>query len=94
MKMIFVANNNVGTGFSGGDRIFVEFLKNWNKKAKLILFGSEEAIKISKERGVDVKFIQTDKVNTLCREEFLILFLMYFVGFLRGCLLSKRIEKF
>ena len=61
--MIFVANNNVGTGFSGGDRIFVEFLKNWNKKAKLILLGSEEAIKISKERGVDVKFIQTDKVN-------------------------------
>ena len=60
--VIFIANNNI-KGFSGGDRIFIEFLKNWKGKTDLILFGSQEAIEISKERGVDVKFIQTDKVN-------------------------------
>jgi len=62
-KIVFIANNNVGTGFSGGDRIFIEFLKNWKDKADLVLFGSEEAIEMAKKRGVDVKFIQTDKVN-------------------------------
>ncbi|HOD01608.1 MAG TPA: glycosyltransferase family 4 protein [bacterium] len=62
-KIIFFANNNVGTGFSGGDRIFIEFLKNWKDKADLILFGSEEAIGMAEKRGVDVKFIQTDKIN-------------------------------
>jgi len=62
-KIVFIANNNVGTGFSGGDRIFIEFLKNWKDKADLVLFGSEEAIEMIKKRGVDVKFIQTDKVN-------------------------------
>ena len=62
-KIVFIANNNVGTGFSGGDRIFIEFLKNWKDKADLILFGSEEAVEMTRKRGVDVKFIQTDKVN-------------------------------
>jgi glycosyltransferase involved in cell wall biosynthesis len=63
-KIIFIANNNIGNGFSGGDRIFVEFLKNWNDKADLILIGSEEAIKISIDRGVDnIKIIETDKSN-------------------------------
>jgi len=63
-KIIFIANNNVGDGFSGGDRIFVEFIKNWNKKVKIIVFGSEEAIKISKDRGAEAEFIETDKRNT------------------------------
>ena len=62
-KIIFIANNNVGTGFSGGDRIFTEFLKNWKGKADLILLGSEEALNMSKERGIDIKLVQTDKVN-------------------------------
>lgn len=64
MKIIFVANNNIGDGFSGGDRVFVEFLKNWNEKAELFLVGSEEAIKISTDRGIEnVKIIQTDGKN-------------------------------
>lgn len=63
-KIVFIANNNIGNGFSGGDRIFVEFLKNWNKKAELFLVGSEEAIKISVDRGIEnVKIIQTDIEN-------------------------------
>jgi hypothetical protein len=34
-NIIFFANNNIGTGLSGGDRIFIEFLKNWQNKAKI-----------------------------------------------------------
>jgi glycosyltransferase involved in cell wall biosynthesis len=63
-KICFIANNNIGLGFSGGDRIFTEFLKNWCGSAKLLLIGSEEAIKISRDRGVkDVDIIQSDKRN-------------------------------
>lgn len=62
-KIIFIANNNIGPGFSGGDRIFVEFLKNWSKSAGITLIGSEEAIKMSKEREVvGVKFVQSDSI--------------------------------
>ena len=61
MKICFIANNNAGDGISGGDRIFIEFLKNWRDDLELILLGSEEAIKIAKDRGVlGVKFIQSD----------------------------------
>jgi glycosyltransferase involved in cell wall biosynthesis len=63
-KIIFIANNNIGSGFSGGDRIFIEFLKNWKDKSELVLFGSEEAIRISKERNIaKVTIIQTDTEN-------------------------------
>ena len=62
-KIVFIANNNVGTGFSGGDKIFIEFLRNWKDKVELVLFGSGEAVEMTRKRGVGVKFIQTDKVN-------------------------------
>jgi len=65
-KIIFVANNNVGQGFSGGDRIFTEFIKGWYNKLEIVLMGSEEAIRISKERGIDeemVTFVETDSCN-------------------------------
>lgn len=52
-KIIFIANNNIGDGFSGGDRIFTEFIKHWSKWLKISLIGSEEAIKISKARGAN-----------------------------------------
>jgi len=64
MKIIFVANNNVGDAFSGGDRIFVEFIKNWKEKSEIVLFGSEETIRISRERGAGgIKMIETDSKN-------------------------------
>jgi len=31
-KLLIIANNNIGTGQSGGDTIFLEFIKNWQKK--------------------------------------------------------------
>lgn len=72
-KIIFIANNNVGRGFSGGDRIFIEFVKNWADKLEIIFFGSEEAIKIAKDRNIqEVKIIETSKraryddLNSVC----------------------------
>ncbi len=63
-KIIFIANNNIGNGFSGGDRIFIELIKNWEGKADISLIGSEEAIRIAKYRGVEgIKIIQSDTKN-------------------------------
>ncbi len=64
-KIIFVANNNIGKGFSGGDRIFVELLKNYKGIFDIILMGSQEAVESSFERGASgFKVIQTDERNT------------------------------
>ena len=65
-RILFIANNNVGNGFSGGDRIFVEFLRFWSQQCDITLQGSEEAIKITQDRGVDkqVRFIKSDSVNS------------------------------
>ncbi len=57
----FLANNNIGDGFSGGDRIFTEFLKHWRSRSELTLVGSEEALALVRTRvGEGVRLIQSD----------------------------------
>lgn len=63
-NIIIFAINNVGDGFSGGDRIFIELARRWRKEASIALYGSEEAIRIARERGIDgIDFIQVDRCN-------------------------------
>lgn len=45
-KIIFIANNNLGDGLSGGDRIFLEFLRNWQNKAQITVIACQEAINL------------------------------------------------
>lgn len=62
--ILFTAVNNIGYGLSGGDRIFIEFMRGWNRFLHITLFGSEEAIDIAKSRGVSAfKAIPVDKRN-------------------------------
>jgi len=63
MKIVFIANNNLGLGFSGGDRIFTELIKGWKRYATIQLMGAEEAILISKRNGVEAEFLQISKMN-------------------------------
>lgn len=63
-KVVFLANYNIGTGLSGGDRIFTEFLRHWNGKLNLTLLGSEEAFSMAATRGVSgFRFLRTDTRN-------------------------------
>lgn len=63
-NIIIFAVNNVGDGFSGGDRIFIELARRWKKEAHITLYGSEEAIRIARERGIDgIDFVQADGRN-------------------------------
>ncbi len=63
-KILFIANNNEGFGLSGGDRIFVELIRNWETKLDIVLAGSAEAMLIAERYGLwGVKKILIDKAN-------------------------------
>ena len=63
MKICFISNNNIGLGFSGGDRIFTELIKGWKHYAHILLMGAEEAILISKRNGVQTDFLQVSEMD-------------------------------
>ncbi len=63
MKICFISNNSIGEGFSGGDRIYTELLKGWQRYGYTQLMGSEEAIRSSQQRGVAAQFLQTSPAN-------------------------------
>jgi glycosyltransferase involved in cell wall biosynthesis len=41
-KILFIANNNIGNGQSGGDTIFLELIKHWQDKLNIAVFASQE----------------------------------------------------
>lgn len=51
-KILFISNNCIGAGLSGGDRIWIELLRGWRKRAEVTLMGSEEARAMAEQRGV------------------------------------------
>lgn len=62
-KLLIIANNNIGIGQSGGDTIFLEFIKNWQKHVDITVFGSPETKGLLKRYSISPKFIKTDTVN-------------------------------
>jgi glycosyltransferase involved in cell wall biosynthesis len=61
-KIIFIANNNLGNGLSGGDRIFLEFLRNWANKAQITIFASKETANLMKFYKIkNINLINTTK---------------------------------
>jgi hypothetical protein len=66
-KLLVIANNNIGSGQSGGDTIFLEFIKNWQKHLDITVFGSQEALNLLHRYHLTTKFILTDKINHNCQ---------------------------
>jgi len=63
-RTIFIANNNIGAGLSGGDTIFLQFLKHWSKKINITVFGSQETKNLINQNQIKkVTFIKTDNTN-------------------------------
>jgi len=62
-KLLIIANNNIGTGQSGGDTIFLEFIKHWQNNLQITVFGSEETQSLLKRYHLTPTFIKTDKSN-------------------------------
>ena len=63
-NILFIAHNTVGSGLSGGERIFIEFMKGWSKSANITVMGSEEVKDMAALRGAgDVPVIVCDSRN-------------------------------
>ncbi len=62
-----MANNNIGQSQSGGDTIFLEFIKNWQKDLDITLFGSAETKFLADRYHLKINnFILTDNINPKC----------------------------
>ena len=59
MKIIFSVINNAGEILSGGDRIWIEFARNWGKKSDIILFECEESHDLAS------KYCVTNNINEI-----------------------------
>ncbi len=59
MKIIFLAINNNGDVLSGGDRIWIEFIRNWSKKLDITVFECEESYNLAH------KYCVTDGINEI-----------------------------
>ena len=62
-SLIIVSNNNLGPVQSGGDTIFLAFIKYWEKILDIILIGSQETKNLIKNSKIKVNFIHTDTIN-------------------------------
>lgn len=83
-KILFIANNNIGFGLSGGDTIFIQLLNYWQKKCQLTLLGCQEAINILPSTIRHIKIIITDKVNPNPQNSLVNLFFHYFRRICKG----------
>ena len=77
LKVLFIANNNIGFGLSGGDTIFLKLLSHWKKQCSLTLLACQEAINILPKNSVSAKIIITDSVNPNPHNSISNLFLHY-----------------
>lgn len=63
-NIIFTANNNIGTGLSGGDRIFIELARHWQPKTNLTVIGSAETQNLLRRYHLpQLKFFLTDSID-------------------------------
>jgi len=62
-KLLIIANNNFGTSQSGGDTIFLEFIKNWQSKLDITVFGGQETQNLLNRYKLTPSFIKTDNFN-------------------------------
>ncbi|MDD5705671.1 MAG: glycosyltransferase family 4 protein [Kiritimatiellae bacterium] len=91
MKILFIANNNLGDGFSGGDRIFTEFLRHWRAWCELALMGSEEALSMVRSRvGEGIALIATDAKSPVSESSLPSLFAHIVRRTVRGLRAARR----
>jgi glycosyltransferase involved in cell wall biosynthesis len=84
LKLLIIANNNIGTSQSGGDTIFLEFIKNWQNKLDITVFGSEETKELLNRYKLSPKFIESDTTNKRCFPSLFNLILHFFRRIYRG----------
>ena len=61
--LLVVANNNIGPGQSGGDTIFLNLIKYWQKKISITVFASQESKNLLNRFQLRPKLIKSDSRN-------------------------------
>ena len=65
-NILLIANNTVGSGMSGGDRIWINFIRYWGERSGIRFMGSKEAVDMLKREQIDeipVNIIISDENN-------------------------------
>ncbi len=64
-SLLIIANNNLGTGQSGGDTIFINMIKHWQGLLKITVLGSQETRTLLKQhlKIQKYKFIISDNTS-------------------------------
>ena len=63
-SLIIISNNNLGPVQSGGDTIYLAFIKHWAKKINIALWGSQESFNLLQKNKLKTNFIQSDSINS------------------------------
>jgi len=64
-KLLIISNNNLGDSLSGGDQIFLNLAKHWQKKFTITIIGSQETKNLlNKHQLSKITFFQTDSYNS------------------------------
>lgn len=63
-RILIIANNNIGSGQSGGDTIFLNIIKNWQTHSQFTVLGAQETKNLlNRYKLKSVNFIKTDNIS-------------------------------
>jgi len=77
LEFYFFALAVTGKGISGGDRIFIEFARQWGRKHKINIFTSWEGRRLCKKQNLSGKNIRIISINNKPLERFFLLNYLY-----------------
>ena len=95
-KLLVVAHTNLGSSLSGGDRIFLNLIKQWSTRFKITVLASPEAIKLIQNAHLHPSIIQTTSLPTIAKLSTFNLFIHHFLRFVTGkifCLKHRQLFK-
>lgn len=87
-KFLVINNNRVGNGISGGDQIFIQFIKYFNKKFTIYILACQETLNLIKLNSIyNLKIYLTD--NKLAKSD--LNFFEFIKHVIRRSLLGLRV---
>lgn len=94
-SLVIISNNNLGPVQSGGDTIYLAFIRHWAKKIDITLWGSQESLNLLKNNNLKTKFIKTDSTNNRYKSTILNLIFHNFRRLTKGLIsFLKNINNF
>ncbi len=91
MNINIISYTTIGSGMSGGDRIWIEFARKWAKEGhKINVFVYEDGYKICQKNDLQNVNYEVLKVSSFIKRSF---FLLYFARAIKGIFKWRKIAK-